>query len=99
LRLCRRAHDERLFIATTGEGITITAKAPNDSAKPSQPIDDKADRAAAAAFDGEQKRRARQALREEAAQKKEQERRDRATVAGLPGHRNFAFDTTLLGRI
>jgi len=64
-------------------GVTIRAppKPRTTLAKTSRPIDDRTDRAAAAAFDREQKRRARQALREEATQKKEQERRDRATAA------------------
>ena len=48
---------------------------------PSQPADEKAARAASAAFERERKRRERQARREEAAQAKERERRDRAVAA------------------
>jgi colicin import membrane protein len=63
----------------------VTTRAPSNPqttpAELSRPVDDRTDRAVAAAFDREQKRRARQALGEEAAQKKEQERRDRATAA------------------
>ena len=56
-------------------GAGVITRAPpmprTTPAKPPSPVDDRTDRAAAAAFDREQKRRARQALREEAAQKKE----------------------------
>jgi len=46
--------------------------------KPTKPIDNKTAREAASAFDREQKRRERQALRDEAARQKERERKDRA---------------------
>jgi hypothetical protein len=65
----------------SGAPVRPPPKPRTTPAKPSKPIDDRAKRAAAVAFDREQKRRAREAAREEAARKTEGERQERAVAA------------------
>lgn len=62
----------------SGNVTRAAPKRDSKSPKPTKPIDGKAARAAALAFEREQKRRQHESRREEAAREKERERRERA---------------------